>query len=509
MTAAVSRVPTTDEGATWASWLHQAKGRVASLLNADEEPSPGAGPERGTRAAAAAASPSLWLDLGPQWRPRERRHHRSTTSPGAPGRPATHAHDDDDDDDDPEEALRRAWLATALAHREHNEASVWLYALPEELQLLLFSHFGAGDLAAVSLVSTLFHRLASDNALWRLQFERAQGGWKVACNVGAEPLPSGASQLARWFEEKLAFTHSALSQLIPHQHHQHHQQHHQRWHDPSASLAAEMTCAALVDWKSQYHIHHSESVRHVKPTRSKSEVVLTKFGAAPSSSPLSFLPKSIRTTLQRKQVFKVPMFGRGLDLSAKKLLYNMIWSLESPFPVCGLHPGSGGIGSGVAFNVEGKELNLTVIYEEEGVFEKLRPVWRDFLQKDSSGLILVMDNRGDTESLAMAKRELARFVSYDCDPDDDRARECSEKEDEQERPLAVTTLPLLVFLCDAGTDDVPPETRPTAPPLTAARVAHEFALSARMRGRKWCVRHVCPDSLQGIAEGLHWLAANL
>jgi hypothetical protein len=150
-----------------------------------------------------------------------------------------------------------------------------------------------------------------------------------------------------------------------------------------------------------------------------------------------------------------------------------------------------------------------VIYEEEGVFEKLRPVWRDFLQKDSSGLILVMDNRGDAESLAMAKRELARFVSYDCDPDDDRARECSEKEDEQERPLAVTTLPLLVFLCDAGTDDVPPETRPTAPPLTAARVAHEFALSARMRGRKWCVRHVCPDSLQGIAEGLHWLAANL
>lgn len=151
-----------------------------------------------------------------------------------------------------------------------------------------------------------------------------------------------------------------------------------------------------------------------------------------------------------------------------------------------------------------------VIYEEEGVFEKLRPVWRDFLLKDSSGLILVMDNRGDAESLAMAKRELARFVSYDGDPDDG-AGECSEKEGEQERrPLAVTTLPLLVFLCDAGTDDVPPETRPvTAPPLTTARVAHEFALSARMRGRKWCVRHVCPDSLQGIAEGLHWLAANL
>jgi hypothetical protein len=41
------------------------------------------------------------------------------------------------------------------------------------------------------LLLLLLVQLASDNALWRLQFERSQGGWKVACNVGAEPLPSG------------------------------------------------------------------------------------------------------------------------------------------------------------------------------------------------------------------------------------------------------------------------------------------------------------------------------
>jgi hypothetical protein len=34
--------------------------------------------------------------------------------------------------------------------------------------------------------------MACDNMLWQLQFERAQHIWKVACNVGAEPLPSGA-----------------------------------------------------------------------------------------------------------------------------------------------------------------------------------------------------------------------------------------------------------------------------------------------------------------------------
>ena len=70
---------------------------------------------------------------------------------------------------------------------------------------------------------------------------------------------AGAGQLARWFEDKLAVTHSALSQLISH-----HQQQ-QWWHDPrSASLAAEIsTSAALVDWKSQYRTHHSVSLpRH-------------------------------------------------------------------------------------------------------------------------------------------------------------------------------------------------------------------------------------------------------
>jgi hypothetical protein len=138
------------------------------------------------------------------------------------------------------------------------------------------------------------------------------------------------------------------------------------------------------------------------------------------------------------------------------------------------------------------------------VFAKLRPVWRNIMRTDSSGLILVMDNHSSAASIATARRELLRFVSFDGAKDDDNGAEAVEQEEDEveERPLAVTTVPLLIFLCDAAQ-------AAATPVLTAAQVAHEFELTTRMRGRKWCVRHVSPDTLQGIAEGLDWLASNM
>jgi hypothetical protein len=145
----------------------------------------------------------------------------------------------------------------------------------------------------------------------------------------------------------------------------------------------------------------------------------------------------------------------------------------------------------------------TAIYEEEGVFDKLRPAWQVFMQ-DSSGLIMVMDNRRDGDSLVAAKRELTRFVSYDGEqePVEGGSQLKHPERYDDERPLAVTSIPLLIFLCETGAND-------DADTLTPAEVAHEFELATRLRERKWCVRQVCPESLQGIAEGLHWLASNL
>lgn len=54
-----------------------------------------------------------------------------------------------------------------------------------------------------------------------------------------------------------------------------------------------------------------------------------------------------------------------------------------------LYPGVEGIGSGVGFSIEGKELNLAVMhrYQKRGVFEKLRPLWKDFFE--SAGMCIL------------------------------------------------------------------------------------------------------------------------
>jgi len=376
-------------------------------------------------------------------------------------------------------------LTTALTHCAHNEERTWVCRLPNELHLAVFAHLSAEDLASAALVSRRFYEIANDETLWRHIFKRLQHQWKVACNAAAS-LDVGPGS---WFEGTLL----TVSNLV------------ERRLSPAELNAIE---SRLSYWKRMYLIHQLEDARQRKGRQTKSEDVLRKFGYSPwsfSSLPLfSFLPKSIRDSLGRNQVYKVPMFGRGLDLSAKKLLSNMLWSLDAPFPNCGLHPGSGGIGSGVVFNVDGKKLSLTVIYEEVDVLlylDKAQPQWRNFIQTESSGLILVMDNRGDRVSIEKVNRELNLFVRFDehCV----KLQPSQPLEPDVGRPLAITAIPLLIFLCNLDKAEETPSST-----LTPAQVAEEFKLVDRMKHRKWCIREADPNSFQGIAEGLEWLASN-
>lgn len=136
-----------------------------------------------------------------------------------------------------------------------------------------------------------------------------------------------------------------------------------------------------------------------------------------------------------------------------------------------------------------------VIYQDDST-PKLQQAWQRCLREETSGLILVMDNLGDQESVAKAQQELSLFVSFDSAG--------GEAEHICEQAIAVTSVPLLIFLCEANV--VPPT---TSPPLTPARVAHEFGLGDCMQNRKWCVRQVNPNTMQGIAEGLEWLVSNM
>jgi hypothetical protein len=81
------------------------------------------------------------------------------------------------------------------------------------------------------------------------------------------------------------------------------------------------------------------------------------------------------------KVYPIPMFGEGLDSSAKKLLYNMMWSSVAPYKLSKLHAGVEGIGSGVGFNINGLELNLVALYkyEDRGIFDKVSKPSREDL----------------------------------------------------------------------------------------------------------------------------------
>lgn len=116
-----------------------------------------------------------------------------------------------------------------------------------------------------------------------------------------------------------------------------------------------------------------------------------------------------------------------------------------------------------------------------------------------------MDNRNDPDTIAQARFELKRFVSFD-----QADLESPQAGDLQDRPLAITTIPLLIFLCDVEGDDHPdPAKRAGKASLTPMEVGHELGLVEHMRRRKWCVRSIQPNTLDGIAEGLEWLVSNI
>lgn len=47
-----------------------------------------------------------------------------------------------------------------------------------------------------------------------------------------------------------------------------------------------------------------------------------------------------------------------------------------------MYPGVEGIGSGIGFTVNRKKLNLATMYkyEDRGIFDKVRPLWREFFK---------------------------------------------------------------------------------------------------------------------------------
>jgi len=147
-----------------------------------------------------------------------------------------------------------------------------------------------------------------------------------------------------------------------------------------------------------------------------------------------------------------------------------------------------GIGSGVGFRVDGKQLNLAVM-QNKGFLATSRQRWHDFF-RTADGLIFVVDNTRDEAALREARKLLFQTLVLASATDE-------ELDEERGDPQAVTSAPLLVMVCEMEKN--------ADRCWTPAEVAEGLGLSKFMQKRRWCVRSVAVENMSGIAESLHWL----
>jgi hypothetical protein len=172
--------------------------------------------------------------------------------------------------------------------------------------------------------------------------------------------------------------------------------------------------------------------------------------------------------------YKILITGDGLETSAKKLVYDMMWGSNTSFKMTQLYPGSDGIGSGVGFEFNRTDLNVCAIYNITNLLSREDYIvkWIDLFH-EAHGLILGMDLLGDT---APVKAEMDLLKTYGIN--------------------LRRGIPLVVFACKQEID-------PNSSFPTAQSIAEQLNLAEI--DRPWCVRIVEVRSLDGVFEGLDWL----
>jgi hypothetical protein len=221
-------------------------------------------------------------------------------------------------------------------------------------------------------------------------------------------------------------------------------------------------------WKQKYFIQYSrnnpEYYQYIKEHRQTVSF---------SNHSLSLQPKKMNFSPAFKNTYKILVVGEGLETSAKKLVYDMMWGTNTPFKMTGLYPGTEGIGSGVGFEVNGVDLNISAIYNYFGLlsYEYYMQKWID-LFRESHGLIFVMDLVGDP-SLVKSEMDLLKEYAISL-------------------PVG---LPLLVLACKQQIEE--------STCISPQSIADQLQLNEL--GRPWCVRTVEIRSLDGLYEGMDWI----
>jgi hypothetical protein len=360
-----------------------------------------------------------------------------------------------------------------------------LTQLPSELRYYIMEWVGIEDLVRLSQVSKKWMFLAGHPLFWKKLYERDKRKWKIFSNAGipssslwdkVSKIPSFLTDSGNALRGMLASSLSISS--------------------PTSSRAAATTTTNTAtstqeqNWKALYLQQHREN----NPK---------KMSTSPSSTSFA---KRVGSSFSSKKVHRIPVFGDGLDTSAKKLLYNMMWTKGSPFSMTQLYAGVEGIGSGVGFVICGKELNLAALYrcEDRGVFEKIRPVWKEFF-RTASGFVFVVDC---SQSLEEVKHDFDTFLSdvHSTNNSPLLVLSCvAPPEDEDNPPVTAPAKTTDLASSDASN---PLQSSSRRPHVTPVELATCLELT-RITQRKWSIYHCTVANFEGVIEGLQWLSVNI
>jgi len=321
------------------------------------------------------------------------------------------------------------------------------------LQIIILLGENPNDIFRAGLVCKDWHRCSTNETLWVILYNNHQYSWDTVEGHGPlEPKPKD------WASKAFA-TSSKILEFFD--------------DETKKAKATESEKIAVLTWKQKFIFQHKRnSAFYNKKVATICEKMYqrpkTKLNLIAQVDPwqvhkkinLKHLPFQVPFV---KRVYKLPMFGEGLDSSAKKLLYQMMWGEETPFRINCLYPGVEGIGSGVGFSINDKQLNLAAMYIQRTIPKQLGEFFRT-----ADGLIFVTDS---TVEFTKVKEELDSVLVEYSKPD----------------------APLLVFSC---TKSIMGNYKPI-------EIAQQLELTKLTR--KWCVTSIKFNNLQSAYKGLDWL----
>lgn len=349
---------------------------------------------------------------------------------------------------------------------QNEDVSLVNRVLPKEILLLIFSHLDINSLIkGASQSCKKWHQFIEDDALWESLYKREVGTWNSYSTVKFNRIMKGP------WDDFYSYTQKAYGKFF--------------------GTTEPETKSSVITWKHKYLVQHQ--------INSESYNKRIKSRAVPAQNYDRKMAPTQTSTLSAfslvQKLCRVMIVGEGLETTSKTLVYHMMWGEDSPFKMTKLYPGTGGIGSGVGFEIDGVDLNVSAIYDHEKLFQTPDGLeqWVNFL-KETDGLMFVMDMCGNTITV---KNDLEILL--------------------QSKNGLPPTTPLVVLACTGSKSNVVPTTTTAdeeSPKsagvfdnLTPAEIAEKLDLDSL--NRPWLVRRVDVSTLDGMYQSFDWLFSYL